>query len=231
MDSSVKQRQYSKLLSRRKVCRVCRGLINPADYKGGVYDSNHIGPWSRWQGNLDAPLMIVGQDWGTPRYFGDNRGFDDPDFPTNKRLRELLESIGISIGLPSQKEGRGKVFLTNAILCLKQRKSTQAAVKEQWFKNCQGFLRDLVEIVKPKVLVTLGQEAFRAILSSYGWPDRPSQIHRDDVERRHGVVLPGDISLFAVYHCGNRILNTHRDLQQQRGDWRRIGRALKVPRD
>jgi DNA polymerase len=34
-----------------------------------VYDNQgHIGPWTQWQGNLNAELMIVGQDWGGTEY-------------------------------------------------------------------------------------------------------------------------------------------------------------------
>jgi len=60
----VKLAAYRVLVEERKTCRVCEGLINPSDCAGGVYDSEHIGPWSRWQGNLDSELMVVGQDWG-----------------------------------------------------------------------------------------------------------------------------------------------------------------------
>ena len=36
----------------------------------------------------------------------------------------------------------------------------------------------------------------------------------------------GEVVAMAVYHCGARILNTHRKREQQLDDWQRIGRVL-----
>ena len=41
-----------------------------------------------------------------------------------------------------------------------------------------------------------------------------------------GTPLPGGPIAFAVYHCGRRILNTHRNGEKQVKDWRRIAIAL-----
>ncbi len=72
---------YNKLVLERKACRACEGLVNPADY---TYDSDQIGPWSLWQGNLDSDLIIVGQDWGDTRYFEKWEGRDQQTGnPTN----------------------------------------------------------------------------------------------------------------------------------------------------
>lgn len=68
---------YAQLVSLRKACRACTDLTNPSELDGGALDSDYIGPWSRWQGNLSANLMIVGQDWGDTRYFRQVRGLDE----------------------------------------------------------------------------------------------------------------------------------------------------------
>jgi len=44
--------------------------------------------------------MVVGQDWGDTDYFTRNQGIDEQGNPTNNTLRELLQSIGVDIGLP-----------------------------------------------------------------------------------------------------------------------------------
>jgi hypothetical protein len=81
-----------------------------------------------------------------------------------------------------------------------------------------------VEIVRPCVVVTLGKRAYRAISSLYGLRCLPFKAA---VEREGGFPLSGDTTLYPVYHCGMRILNTHRSVQQQMSDWIRIGRALR----
>ncbi len=81
---------------------------------GGQCDSPQIGPWTQWQGDLDADLMVVGQDWGDVRYFRDNRGLDKAGNPTNLMLAKLLLSIGMSIGSVEHPDPHGRVFLTKA---------------------------------------------------------------------------------------------------------------------
>jgi uracil-DNA glycosylase len=168
--------------------------------------------------------MVIGQEWGDQHAFLSQRGVDLPSSATNAMLRELLESIGIRVppaGAPSHDSG---VFLTNAALCLKD-EGCQGPVRPEWFRECGvHFLRAQVELVMPRVVISLGQQAYIGLLASYGL--LPAARFLDAVEGP-GVVLPGGPHLFAVYHCGRRILNTHRKREQQFQDWRRIGVTLQ----
>lgn len=213
------------MVRRRQACHACPGLINPSDCERGIHDSDQIGPWSLWQGNLSADLLVVGQDWGDTRYFIKNKGRESPRNPTNETLMELLRSIGIAIGGPTPRDaGGGILFLTNAVLCLKGG-GLQAKVKPQWFANCASrFLRPTIDLIAPKVVVTLGEQAYRAITAVYGVPRIP---FKTAVERPEGFVLASRVRCFAMYHCGARILNTHRSMPRQMKDWERVGRALR----
>ena len=215
---------YSHLVKARKVCGLCRGLANPARVSSSTFDSDQIGPWTLWQGNLDAEIMIVGQDWGDVRYFTTNAGHEAPRNPTNETLVKLLDSIRITIAPPTpQDSGGGEVFLTNAILCLKQ-DGLQGAVHSEWFENCgQHFLRPTIELVQPKILITLGKGAYRTIRTLY---DLPQLKFREAITgsfclREHTMCFP-------MYHCGRRILNTHRALEQQMKDWARVLPTLQI---
>ena len=104
----------------------------------------------------------------------------------------------------------------------------QGATEPEWFTNCGSrFLRPTIEIVRPKVIVTLGERAYRAIAGIYELKRPP---FRGAVDMKDGFELPNGIRLFPVYHCGARILNTHRKLTQQTEDWKKIGRALELAR-
>lgn len=207
---------YLNLVRDRKKCRLCEpiGLTNPAVCGDGLYDSDHIGPWSRWYGNPNAELMVVGQDWGDTEYFIKRRGMEDPKNPTNKVLVELLTLVGIDM------DG---VFLTNAILCLK-RGGLQAIVKEEWFRNCEVFLKSTIQLVEPRILVTLGKRAYVSVSNIFGLSAIP---FNEAVSDPDGFALPnGSTRFFPMYHCGRRILNTHRPLHKQKEDWLRIKCAL-----
>jgi hypothetical protein len=61
---TTKRQRYNELVAKRKTCCECIGLSNPAESQLRQFDSDQIGPWSRLHGDLNAQLMIVGQDWG-----------------------------------------------------------------------------------------------------------------------------------------------------------------------
>ena len=141
------------MITCRKACSWCRGLTNPSQCESGKFDSGQIGPWTLWQGNLHAEVLVVGQDWG-----------DTPSNPTNKTLRHLMSVAGLRIDAPSAaNSGAGIAFFTNAILCLKHG-GMQAAVDPVWFANCgKLFLRPTIELIAPNAVVTLGVRAYRAV--------------------------------------------------------------------
>jgi len=98
--------------------------------------------------------MIVVQDWGDRDYFVKNRGRDLADNPTNNTLHGLLASIGIDIEKPTLLDsGGGAIFLTNAVLCLKNG-GMQGPADSTWFANCRSrFLRPTIEISALKLLL------------------------------------------------------------------------------
>jgi DNA polymerase len=221
---STKGENYAALVENRKSCRRCGGLENPSRVEGGVFDTCHIGPWTDWQGNIDAPLMVVGQDWGDLRYFVTNQGRESANNPTNRNLIRLLRSIGINIPVPSNQSGhKAEIFLTNAILCLKKG-GLQGPVKPEWFKNCvKSFLRPLIELVNPRAVVSLGQQSYEAIRELY---DLQRFAFRKAVETESGFLLPNGSRYFPMYHCGMRIVNTHRSLEQQIIDWQKVSALI-----
>ncbi|MCA9972143.1 MAG: uracil-DNA glycosylase family protein [Anaerolineales bacterium] len=212
----MKKALYADLVAQRKACDACPDLKNPFLLQ---FDSNEIGPWTRLHGDLNAEIMVVGQDWGDTRYFKTNQGLDDLRNPTTRMLEQLLQVAGFDVSLQSYEQGNRGLFLTNAILCLKEG-GLQAKVESSWFKNCgQRFLRPQIELVAPKIVVALGQRAYEAILVEFGFKRGK---FRSAVESPQGLALPCGSQLFAVYHCGRRILNTHRPPDAQIQDWRRI---------
>ena len=219
------RKEYQQLVARRRACRACAGLENPAVVAGGAFDHQEIGPWSAWQGRLDAQVMVVGQDYSDVAYFERRSGVEDSSNPTNLNLVALFASIGIVICAPGTRQGRGEVFFTNAILCLK-RGGMQSKVRPEWFVECgKRFLRAQIELIRPKVVVGLGERAHNAVRSAFGLPPEPI---------RRAVTSPGDrlpTGAFAigVYHCGARVVNIARNLELQRTDWQRVAAVLRAP--
>ena len=219
---------YETLVDQRKECRLCAldGLQNPATAGLAQFDSDEIGPWTRWLGDRRANLMVVGEDWGSVEYFENHEGLDDDSTKrayTNHRLKRLLNSIGLRVPSAESKDERSGVFLTNAVLCLKDG-SMQDAVHERCFDKCRTFLRRQIEIVSPAVVVTLGKRAYKAVATAFKLTAESTL--RPAVEEPEGQTLRADCQLLPVYHCGNNSTNRNRSEAEQRRDWKRVRRAL-----
>jgi uracil-DNA glycosylase family 4 len=218
--------RYRMMVSARKECRRCEGLVNGSAIRDGEFDSDQIGPWTRWLGDLHARILIIGQDWGARRTFERQEGRDVPTGFVNRMVRELLESVGVQVPEVCLTSSPHGVFLTNAVLCFKDG-GDQAPVQTEWFQACGGsFLRPQIELINPRVVVCLGERAYAAVLSAYQLPAYASFLAAVEGP---GVQLPGGPIAFAVYHPSQRSMNMNRNREAQFKDWRRIAAVLERP--
>lgn len=221
-----KAEAYEKLVEKRKTCSLCKDLRNPATVADGRCDRDQIGPWSLWQANLDSDCVVVGQDWGDISYFEKWEGRDQPfGNPTNENLQKLLKNVGVEIGKPRDRQNQ-VVFLTNLILCLKTG-GLQGRVDDQWFTNCSStFFKPLVEIVRPRVIIALGNTVSESILALYDIPYSKGATF-SKLMSQSPYQLTNSMLLFPVYHCGAGSVNRNRSLPEQEQDWLMINKWLK----
>ncbi len=219
-----KKEDYEALVKLRKNHRFPKGLENPSKVNGGEYDNEtQIGPWSKWQGNLDAKIMVIGQDWGDINTYIKNKG-SDKDIDTNKRLRELFLELGIELG-PPENPNKTDLFLTNAVLGLKQGKSTDS-IKSSWITDGKDFLERTISIVKPKIIIALGTVAYEALTKIY-----PSMLKKEislnTLIDSNPIKLPDGILLFVMYHLSPQSEHYNKiDKELQKKDWRKIKEYL-----
>jgi hypothetical protein len=81
----TKQEEYKALVQKRKSFKFSEGLTNPADT---LFDVDEIEPWAQWQNNLDAKVLVVGQEFSNLKTYVDTKGTveQDPDryqYPSN----------------------------------------------------------------------------------------------------------------------------------------------------
>ncbi len=210
---------YDLLVNKRKHFQFSEGLRNPSQIDGGIHDlGNHLGPWSAWQGNLDAKILLIGQDWGDVNYYRDNKGYDTDSNPTCKNLVKLFNAIGIDIGLPSRPNKLAPTFFTNAILGMKESGGMSGKVLTKWVnESTENFLIPLLQILQPEIIVTLGTVAYKALAEVYSLPINPLKV----LIQNNPVQLDETINLYAMYHCGGLGL-ANRPLLTQMLDWQKI---------
>ena len=214
-------------------------------------DCEEINLWTYWQGrgNLDAKIMLVGQDWGCPwdesaehtmkqialankgehyRYLENNPSI------TDKRLIRLFQEIGyedISKPCPD-------LFFTNFILGYRN-KGLSGGYQQSWADQDKGYFRELVDIIEPQVILCLGRSTFEGVISAFDVqlstrikdfnafiesPDNPVAVTLKNGETAY---------VFALAHCGamgtlNRNGKKSTGLTKQLEDWRKIKAYLDM---
>jgi hypothetical protein len=214
----TKEELYKNLVDKRKKFKFPEGLKNPSEIENGIYDKeDQIGPWSKWQGNLNAEIMLIGQDWGSEKYYLDYKGNHKDSSITNSRMKEAFELIGIKIGYPSSPNHDAPCFFTNVVLGLKQGNKSNP-IKGKWVKeHAEEFLVPNIEIIDPKIIITLGKPAYESIANIYGLQkENLAQI----IDKNPFKLNDGKL-LFAMYHC-SPLGCINRDWELQKKDWAKI---------
>jgi DNA polymerase len=232
-----KEVKYRQLVVERKECNDCEkgGMVNPSKL---LYDCHEINAWSQWQGSLSAKIMLVGQDWGDREYFKNSKGLDagrrknlEGQGPTNKTLKLLFkETFDYELDIPQKAYGKhySDLFFTNVVLCLKPPKKGRG-MSSPLPKGCaercaEKFLKRLIEIVQPQVVIALGQMAFESIARSYGL-DLEDYSLKKNVSQSFALDKNGNVALFPVYHCSPEG-RLSRNPEEQLSDWKRIREYL-----
>lgn len=228
-----KSEAYAALVAERKACGRCATLTNPATFAAGTFDSDRLGPYSRWQGNLDAELVVVGQDFAGVDSFERLQGWPGATVGTNVALVELLAAAGIDVTPPGVGRADDVIFLTNAIQCLKPG-GMQGRPPLRYGRECVSrFLRPTLELIRPKVVVTLGEYALTSLLGAFGLQTDEPLVRLVTAGRTFDLPL-GDgcvARLFPRLHPSPAVRNAVRSLELQKQDWRAVGAWLAATND
>ncbi len=162
--------QYLQLVTKRKACSACSDLNKkPKMHNGqeilGDKDSQEIGPWLEvWKVNsLDADILVLGQDWGSIKEYKEYGLNKEPYGITDDNLEKLLKEIDPASHLSKGNTGKHKYFFTNLILCYKEG-GISAKIPACYYDNCRtNFFNELLEIIQPKVIITLGRSVLMAL--------------------------------------------------------------------
>ena len=99
-------------------------------------------------GNPDADVMFVGE--------GPGQREDEQGLPFVGRSGELLEQLLGEIGL-----GRNDVYIGNVVKC---RPPNNRDPRPDEIDACKGYLRTQLQLIQPKVVVTLGNFSSKLLL-------------------------------------------------------------------
>ena len=148
------------------------GYASISDFHDGIFECDHVSPWTKSGCNVDAEIMIIGQDWSS----SDALGRDPPDlhsaalgfspkFPTNRNLDNLLER--------HFHLNRKECYLTNLFPFIKLGKASAGIPLKHLVASAQRFTLPEVRIVSPQLVICLGLRTFLALMRAVGLKGSP----------------------------------------------------------
>ncbi|MFH0701562.1 MAG: uracil-DNA glycosylase [Candidatus Woesearchaeota archaeon] len=156
-------------------------------------------------GNEKSKILFIGE---APGGTEDKQGIPFCGM-SGKILSELLAHIGVS---------REDVFITNTILCRPQDNRNPAKEEVQ---NCRERLDKLIEIMQPKVIVTIGNFATERILDKTGITTLRGKIFPTIINNKEIKVVPVIHPAGYLYSGRNPEL-----LAQMKADFEAIARVI-----
>ena len=191
-NQEVMNKRFRQLESDAGSCRICPSLANQPAVLGPA------------NGSLNSDIVFVAEAPG--RFGAGKTGVPFQGDRSGKNFETLLKHIGLT---------RSEVFITNAVLCnpLVEGNNRRPSAKE--IRNCSAFLKQTLDIIQPKVVVTLGTVALSALNLILG---KRFQLSKNVAK----AIITPDFKLFPLYHPSPRVTNWKRPLAQQKKDFRKI---------
>lgn len=165
----MKESEFDSLIEELKNCQQCMNHRCPNKSLINIYDNydfctNIPSIWTDWFHRLDSEIMIIGQDWGP---YQDMKKLNELLTKDKSNWNELIESEKSNTKKlldsyikesSNNKYSITNIFITNAIMCARQGnnyRGNNIDLKKSTME-CSKYLLKQIEIVKPKVILTLG---------------------------------------------------------------------------
>ena len=189
--------RFEALVAEAAACRRCEAMCG----RSAVLSARN--------GSVGARVLFVGEAPG--RQGGDRTRVPFSGDQSGRNFSRYIASIGLA---------REEVFITNSALC-NPRSATGANRRPTRLEvsNCSDFLRRQIEVVGPRVVVTLGAVALEALRAVEYHPFTLKE-NVGQIQRWRGRLL------VPLYHPSPQVLASHRREPQQLEDYKSVARAL-----
>ena len=234
--------------------------INDGLKQGGIYSDDFVGtdkidfdevnPWTYWQGKgiRNPKIMVVGQEWGSINqlngYVEDFKkikamSLDDKSvhcFDTNP-ITTFNSDVNMAkffeqLGYPNVAGERyDDLFFTNLIPGFRKASKSTGGFKKSWITSqVKDDFKELLKILKPKVVLCLGRTIFEGVIEILGlqkvtmnsWNQYLDGEGKDAIEYIIGDKI---VNILAMPHPGNYGTN-NRGRVKAENDWERIGKYI-----
>jgi uracil-DNA glycosylase len=222
MGTDNSKRDALAALARKRRSTRWPGYGAIGEYHDGIYECDHVSPYSKAAGNTDARIMVLLQDWAShdalsgPVHPERVRLGHDPERWTNRHLKDLLRRhLGV---------GFGEVYATNVFPFVKPGGMSAPIPMRDMVPAAAMFALPQVEIVRPQIALCLGIRTFNAVARAAG--------HRSVARLDDAIANPftlGETDVRCLAHTSQQATNTRNRSDPDRvdRDWRRVADALE----
>lgn len=232
-------KELKKLLDGLSCCQKCTSLErnNGKDcslinfYKDKKMCFKIPSIWTDWERRMDANIMIIGQDWGPyldmeKLYLEYKKNSTEENWKsliesenslTKKMLTRYLKDSAFKENFFLEEDFLDNIYITNAIMCARkgsQYRGDNIDLKTST-RNCSVHLKKQIELVKPKIVITLGYYPLYSLSISYSFP---IEKNLSETIQKYPEINVGDFIIIPLYHPTAQITK-EKQLEQYQKIW------------
>lgn len=235
--SIIKNELFDNLISDMSKCEKCISMHSKNNidcsliniYKNEKFAKEIPSIWTDWYNRLNSKIMIIGQDWGP---FEDMKKLNEEYLknPTKENWIKLMEDEKsltkkqLTKYLVESSNGKinsiNDIYITNAIMCARHGNNYRG--KNISLKcstiNCKEFLLKQIEIVKPKIILTLGYYPLYSLSNIY---DFKIEKNLTKTIEKYPIIKVKDCIIVPLYHPVAQITK-EKQLEQYNRIWQFI---------
>ena len=187
--ANQKHIEIKKIVVRRQTAR-WEKYDNLVNFLNGIYECDHVSPFSHGAQNVNAKVMLVLQDWGSVDYLKSLCDKDqeslsqlgrDPTLFTNKNITDLLNRH-FHLDLAD-------TYATNLFPFIKQGAMSSSIAIQDLNRAAIEYTKPLIEIIQPIIVICFGIKTFNALIASYGYKGSTKMAEAIDTPKTVGTVL------------------------------------------
>ncbi len=188
--------------------------------------------WTDWKRRKNSNVVIIGQDWGPycdmeNLYLEYKKKETEINWKaliesekslTKKMLTKYLKDSAFQESFFLEEDFLDDIYITNAILCARrgsEYRGDNIDLKKST-RNCSNYLKAQIELVKPKVIITLGYYPLWSLSLSYSFSIRSTL---SETIEEYPEIKVEDFIIIPLYHPTAQIIK-EKQLEQYRRIWR-----------
>jgi hypothetical protein len=181
------------------------------EFDGGAWDFDYVVPWTKSACNLDAGLMIIGQDWASEDFLRDPKNNSpervqlrkelgqDPHLATNKNIKRRLELFGTTWA---------QTYAKDVSVFIKPKKMTEKVPMSLLNLCAEKYAVPQLRIVRPVMATRFVWVSTLSIQFVSRWVKLPMRLR--DALQPHGHTTDHGIEIYGVPYAGGLGLAAYR---------------------